>query len=152
MHIWGGKLTTYRKLAQAVLKEACDLLGVADKPWTRDAVLPGGDLPEGSAGAMERELLKQYPWLPQPLAYRFVKTYGAQAVDLLGDVTSLEDMGVNFGADFYEREVRYLVDREWAQTVEDILWRRTKMGLRLEASEVETLKQWLDENQGQAAA
>lgn len=112
-------------------------------PWTHAAALPGGDF---EATAFDRELEKlkaAYPFLSPIHARRLFRLYGTRALVLLGKATSLADLGRHFGGDLYEAEVRYLIENEWAHTAEDILWRRTKLGLRLNALEVSALESFL---------
>ena len=125
LSVFGGKITTARALAE----EALDRLGVEAPPFTATAPLPGGDLDPG----FEARLAELAGWLPAPLLRRLCRAYGTRLDRLLGDARSLDDLGRHFGAGLYESEVRYLVEREYARTADDILWRRTKLGLVLGA-------------------
>jgi glycerol-3-phosphate dehydrogenase len=90
------------------------------------------------------ELTRRYPWLPSPLAKRYVRTYGTLSYTQLSNAISVDDLGLNFGADMYAAEVNYLIKHEWALTVEDIIWRRTKLGLSLSEAEVNCLAEYVD--------
>jgi len=133
--IFGGKITTYRKLAEVATDKLCEFFPTAGTPWTHDAVLPGGNF--NSKASLQVQLKNEFPWLPPELAQRYVRTYGTACRNILDGTTSVEDMGTLFTGNLYQKEVDYLVSREWAMTAEDILWRRTKQGLY--ASGIQTL-------------
>ena len=135
INVFGGKITTYRKLSEAVLENIEALLGERGPGWTENAPLPGGDFPATGAAALRTALISEYPFLDEAFAARLVRTYGTRARAILGDATSRDGLGRHFGADLYEAEVRYLIDNEWAATARDVLWRRTKRGLRLSEAE-----------------
>ncbi|SFR74233.1 homodimeric glycerol 3-phosphate dehydrogenase (quinone) [Marinobacter daqiaonensis] len=143
LSVFGGKLTTYRKLAEVATNKLCQFFPEAGKPWTRTAVLPGGDF--DSQTVLQSELMARYPWLPDLLSSRLVRCYGTDSFHLLGGSQGIGDLGLHFLGTLYEREVQYLVNQEWAMTVEDILWRRTKQGLYASPQQVEGLATWLDE-------
>lgn len=139
INVFGGKLTTARKLAEHMLQKIEEKLGRKGAPWTHAAALPGGDFQDV---AFEQELQKlqaAYPFLAPAHARRLFRLYGTRARTLLGKAASLADLGRHFGADLYEAELRYLAEHEWARTAEDLLWRRTKLGLRLSAEEAAAL-------------
>ncbi|MBV2142348.1 glycerol-3-phosphate dehydrogenase [Falsochrobactrum sp. TDYN1] len=143
IHVFGGKLTTARKLAEHMLEKIERRLGRKAAPWTYAAPLPGGDFPE-TAFEQELEKLKAaYPFLSPAHARRLFRLYGTRAGILLGSAASHADLGEYFGADLYAAEVRYLIENEWARKAEDVLWRRTKLGLRLNASEVSVLETFM---------
>jgi glycerol-3-phosphate dehydrogenase len=127
--IYGGKLTTYRKLAQHVLRKILPRLGREPKKWTSKAPLPGGDMPGADFAAFLRALGAEFPFLPPELAARYARLYGTRTRALLGGARSLAELGECVGADLYEREIAFLRETEWAATADDILWRRTKLGL-----------------------
>jgi glycerol-3-phosphate dehydrogenase len=105
--------------------------------------LPGGDLgPDGMPG-LAAALKREFPWLPAGQARRYARLYGTRARLLLGTARALADLGAHFGADLYQREIDFLIETEWARTAEDILWRRTKLGLRLDATAVARLEAYL---------
>jgi glycerol-3-phosphate dehydrogenase len=112
-------------------------------PWTATAPLPGGDLPEGGAAALAAALLAERPWLGAERAARLARSYGSEALRLLGEARRPEDLGRDFGAGLSQREVDWLVAEEWALTAEDILWRRTKLGLFLQPAAQAALAQHL---------
>ncbi|MFT6772572.1 MAG: glycerol-3-phosphate dehydrogenase [Paracoccaceae bacterium] len=132
LNIFGGKITTYRRLAEAALEK---LVPFTAKParWTAGAPLPGGDFPIDGAGALADGLRAAYAFLSPRWAQRLVRAYGTDARLILGDATDPADLGENFGADLTAAEVRWLMSREWARTTDDVLWRRTKLGLKLDA-------------------
>ncbi|MEO0497809.1 MAG: glycerol-3-phosphate dehydrogenase [Pseudomonadota bacterium] len=145
VNIFGGKITTYRKLAESMLEEIEDILGKRGARWTEGATLPGGDFPTDGFEAKVAELRSKYAFLDDELARRLVRLYGMAAFALMGDATDQADMGHHFGSDLYEREVRYQMDHEWSQTAEDVLWRRTKRGLRLSADQAKALDDWMSD-------
>ena len=142
LSVLGGKLTTYRRLAEQAGDQLCELLNHPSRAWTADAVLPGGDFPDQPT--LLADLHKLYPWLPESLARRFARSYGTLTHELLGDCSSMDGMGRHFGADLYAREVRYLIQHEWALTSDDVLWRRSKLGLRLKPSAAAVLQDFMD--------
>lgn len=129
LSVYGGKITTYRKLSESAVTEICKYFPKATAPWTKDAPIPGGDFE--SQDSLLQKLEVANPFLPISLLKRYVRTYGTHSYLILQDVFSLDDMGENFGAGLFAQEINYLVKSEWAMTADDILWRRTKMGLRL---------------------
>jgi glycerol-3-phosphate dehydrogenase len=143
LNVFGGKLTTYRRLGEHALEKIGAAIGVKGKPWTAKSSLPGGDFPAQGYEAEVGSLKSRYPFLAVSLARRLVRRYGTLAGKLLGDISSIEGLGRNFGSDLYEVEVRYLVAEEWARTAADILWRRSKKGLYLSAQEVLALDEYL---------
>ena len=142
LSVLGGKLTTYRRLAEQAGDQLCELLNHPSRAWTADAVLPGGDFPDQPT--LLADLHKLYPWLPDHMARRFARSYGTLTHELLGDCSSMDGMGRHFGADLYAREVRYLIQHEWALTSDDVLWRRSKLGLRLKPSAAAVLQDFMD--------
>ena len=129
MSIYGGKLTTYRKLAEAALDALRPHFPSMPKPWTERDTLPGGDIPTPTRAEWIGELTQRYAGLPAPLVTDVVKRHGRLALDVLGDAKTPSDLGVDYGNQLTEREVAYLVEREWARSADDVLWRRTKAGL-----------------------
>jgi glycerol-3-phosphate dehydrogenase len=142
LSVFGGKITTYRKLAEAATDAICRYFPGAGEPWTRSAPLPGGDF--SSADALQQTYATRYPWLPDNIRRRFVRTYGTLTERILRDCKSIEDLGQSFGAGLHAREVEYLVTEEWARCVDDILWRRTKLGLHLQSADNRALQAYLD--------
>jgi glycerol-3-phosphate dehydrogenase len=130
LDVFGGKLTTHRRLSEEAVEKIDTVLGKHGKPWTKGAKLPGGDFaPTDFAGEVSRTA-GRYPGLPVKLITRLVRLYGTKTAVLLGDAKIVADLGADFGAGLSAREVDYLVAHEWARTADDILWRRTKLGLR----------------------
>jgi len=148
LNIFGGKLTTYRRLAEHALEKIGAAIGAKGKPWTAGSHLPGGDFGAQRFDAQVKTLLSRYSFLDERHAERLVKNYGTKAVDLLGSATDVSGLGRHFGGTLYECEVRWLVENEWAFSAEDILWRRTKQGLRLSKDEAAALDEFLAELTG----
>jgi glycerol-3-phosphate dehydrogenase len=128
--IYGGKITTYRKLAEAALKKLADIFAPTT-PWTERAPLPGGDFPYNGIETQISLALRKWPFLTETHAERLVRAYGTRIGDVLGKAENYEALGVRFGADLTEAEVRYLMTREFALEADDVLWRRSKLGLRV---------------------
>jgi glycerol-3-phosphate dehydrogenase len=148
LSVFGGKITTYRHLAQEAVDLMADRLPALSGPaWTATKALPGGDFAIDGAPALTEALAKRYPFLEPAWAVRLVRAYGTQAFTILGNAKSLGDCGEHFGHGLTEAEVRHLAEREWAQTAEDVLWRRSKVGLHFTADEVAKLGQWLSRQQ-----
>lgn len=142
LSVLGGKITTYRRLAEQATDQLCDLLNRPARPWTADSVLPGGDFPDQAT--LMADLRKLYPWLPESMAQRFSHSYGTLTHELLQDCSSMDDMGRHFGADLYGQEVHYLIQNEWAINADDVLWRRSKLGLRIKPGGVAALQDFMD--------
>ncbi|ACA16440.1 FAD dependent oxidoreductase [Methylobacterium sp. 4-46] len=150
LSVFGGKITTYRRLAEAALEQLRDHLGAARAPaWTARARLPGGDFPATGYAALAAAIRREYPFLDPAHAARLVRAYGTEAREILQGASGPADLGRVFGADLTEREVRYLMRREWAVGAEDVLWRRSKLGLRLSPAEAAALDGFM---RGDAAA
>lgn len=127
LSVFGGKITTYRRLAERALEKLEHVLRPERKAWTATSALPGGDVPANYASMLS----ERHASLPADLIGRLVKTYGTRAERVLGDAVSVDDLGEHFGSGLYAREIDYLIEHEWARTAEDVLWRRTKLGLQL---------------------
>jgi len=143
LNVFGGKITTYRRLAETALEKITPFFPKAGKPWTAGVPLPGGNFPVDGVGALTLRLAAKYPFLSAAWVTRLVKAYGLDAFDVLGDAKAEADLGQNFGANLTEREVNWLVENEFARTAEDIVWRRSKLGLRLTTQEIDVLDAWL---------
>lgn len=143
LSVFGGKITTYRRLAQEALNLLSPLLDNHKPGWTAKAHLPGGDLPNGNFNTFLTEVRHQYPWLPETLATRYAHNYGSRITQLLKGITCIADLGEELSLGLFEQEARYLVDHEWALQVDDILWRRTKLGLDSTSESRARLQQWL---------
>ena len=146
LNIFGGKITTYRRLAEAALEKLGPRLGGIAQPWTAGATLPGGDFPWDGAEALTDELASRHSYLERPHLRRLVRAYGTRSKRLLEGVERNEDLGRCFGADLYEREVAYLMDQEWARRARDVVWRRSKLALRMSAEEIAALDDWMAEH------
>jgi glycerol-3-phosphate dehydrogenase len=148
LSIYGGKITTYRRLAEAALEKLSPWLNgvAAQQGWTAKSPLPGGDLDVSAVGALSAELARSYPFLSPSHAGRLAHAYGTRAVKVLGNAKTMADLGQAFGATLTESEVRYLIAAEWACTADDIVWRRSKLGLRLSAAEVSAIDDWIAAN------
>lgn len=147
LSVFGGKITTYRKLAEAALAALAPHLPTMGKPWTAETPLPGGDI--GDPASYEAQLLTKYPFLDAAQARRFARTYGSLCQTFLDGRDSQSALGLAFGAGLTAAEVDYLVDQEWARSLEDILWRRTKLALHLDTVGVRRLSAYLDTLTGQ---
>ncbi|MBD9374858.1 glycerol-3-phosphate dehydrogenase [Rhizobium sp. ARZ01] len=143
LNVFGGKLTTYRRLAEAALDKIGEAIGQRGEKWTATSRLPGGDFGVEDFGAEVAKLSSRYPFLTAQHARRLVRLYGTRATAMLAGATSIEDLGHHFGSDLYELEVRWLMKEEWARHAEDVLWRRTKRGLHLTADEAEALESYM---------
>ena len=143
LSVFGGKITTYRRLAEQAVDLLAARLGSRAAPWTHRAILPGGDLPEGSFAAFLRVVERRYGWLPPPLRVRYASAYGTALHRLLGTAAALADLGPEIFPGLYEREAEYLCREEWAVTSVDILWRRTKLGLHAPPERAQQLDDWL---------
>ncbi|MEE8270704.1 MAG: glycerol-3-phosphate dehydrogenase [Alphaproteobacteria bacterium] len=143
LSIYGGKITTYRKLAEHALAKLKRHLPAMGPAWTETATLPGGDLPAGDFDRFVAGLRATFDFLPADLARRLARLYGTLCLKFLDGAVRIDDLGEAFGAGLYEREVAYLVDHEWARGVDDILWRRTKLGLAMPAEGRDRLESWL---------
>ncbi|KJE36342.1 glycerol-3-phosphate dehydrogenase [Thalassospira sp. HJ] len=139
LHVFGGKITTYRKLAEHALEIISKELGAKDTPWTANAVLPGGDFPNASYEAAFADYAARYDWMDAMMLKRLLRAYGTRIEQIIGDAKGVGDLGKCYGHDLYEAEVRYLIDNEWVQGINDLIWRRSKLGLRLTGDQVADL-------------
>jgi len=151
INVFGGKLTTSRRLAESVLEKIEEVLGKKGPAWTKSATLPGGDFGPKSFDAELRRLGMDYPQMNAGLLRRMMRLYGTRAKAVLGTARSEADLGTHFGADLYAAEVDYLVANEWARTAQDILWRRTKLGLKVGAEDATRLEEYLAAQDGSRA-
>ena len=140
LSIFGGKITTYRKLAEHALDRLLPHLRRGEGAWTGRAPLPGGAMPGADFEAFLADLQQRLPWLPNPR--RLARAYGTEVDRLVGDAKSADDLGRDFGFGFTERELAYLVEREWARMPDDVLWRRSKLGLHLSAEAKTDIAEW----------
>lgn len=147
LSVFGGKITTYRHLAAEAMRKLAPWMpqaGAAD--WTATASLPGGDFPKTGLPDLIADLRRDYPFLLAEDADRIGRAYGTLARRWLGRAETPDDLGTDFGHGLTEAEVNYLKDREWAQTAEDVLWRRTKLGLRMTAAQTARLRARMEEH------
>lgn len=146
LSVFGGKITTYRHLAAEAVEQLQPFLpALKGGDWTGGAALPGGDFGVNEAPAKVAELAQRYPFLPQGLGHRLIRLYGTRALAILGDAASLADLGEDFGHGLTAAEVDYLVEHEWAREPDDILWRRTKLGLHFTPEQTARLAAYLAE-------
>lgn len=143
LSVLGGKITTYRALAETALAMLRPAIGGSAAPWSAAATLPGGDLPHGSLAEFNREAVRRWPFLTPRHVRRLACAYGTRMEQVLGGAGTGADLGETFGADLTAAEVDYLRAHEWAASADDILWRRTKLGLRLQPADVERLDRYL---------
>ena len=146
LSVYGGKITTYRRLAEQAVNLLTEPLDFERRAWTRDAPLPGGDIPGADIDGFTTRCTERYPWVPEALLRHYVRHYGTEVHALLAGCASTGDLGEHFGAGLYAAEVEYLVEHEWARTPEDILWRRTKKGLRVSDDGVRRLRSFLGDS------
>ena len=143
LNIFGGKLTTFRRLSEEALERIEAVLGVRGKPWTKGSKLPGGDFPPTGFARLMLDLDAKYPGFPRALIARLARQYGTLTSAILDGAASPAELGEDFGGGLSAREVDYLMDREWALSAKDVLWRRTKVGLRVGAEETARLSAYM---------
>jgi len=143
LSVFGGKITTYRKLAEHALTKLEHWFPDMQPAWTAGTPLPGGELPQGWEKFTEVELRARYPWLSDPLRRALARRHGAAVPEVVADAHALGDLGTYFGAELFAREIDYLIEHEWARTAEDILYRRTKTGLHLTADQRSAVAQYV---------
>jgi glycerol-3-phosphate dehydrogenase len=150
LSVFGGKITTYRRLAMEALEKLKIGGGSAGADWTGRTPLPGGEFPVEGIDALRAKLAADYAFLDGDQADRLVRSYGARAWSMLGGASRAEDLGEDFGAGLTEREVDYLIDQEWAMNAEDVVWRRSKLGLWLSLSQKERIDAYMQAKTGTA--
>jgi glycerol-3-phosphate dehydrogenase len=138
--VYGGKITTYRRLAEEAMGKLAPHLPGATGPWTAGAALPGGDIAIEGLPALHAEIAGRAPWLSEREVHRLVRLYGTEARTILGDATTPADLGRTFGGGLTEAELAHLMDREWACMAADVVWRRTKLGLVLQEDQLAALE------------
>jgi glycerol-3-phosphate dehydrogenase len=143
LNIFGGKLTTYRRLAEAALEKLGPYFPGMKKPWTAHAPLPGGDFPVADRPELIKKLNKEYPFLSFDDIDRLFRQYGLDAWKILGDAKETKDLGRAFGGGLSEREVIWQINHEFASCADDVVWRRTKLGLDLSKHEISALDVWI---------
>lgn len=146
LNIFGGKITTHRRLAEHALDKLRPFFPAMKPAWTARAPLPGGNFQLEDKPKLEADLRARHPYLRAPCAERMIKAYGTDAFAILGDSTSPEALGRDFGATLTEAELRWLMTYEFARHADDVIWRRSKLGLRMTPEEVEALEAWMQAN------
>ena len=141
--VFGGKLTTYRILAEAVMQKLLHVDNRYARTWTADKPLPGGDIPNGDFKAFVAVQTQAYPWLHPYVLYRYARAYGTRMDRFLEGAKSTDDLGVYYGDDVYEAEIVYLIRYEFAREAEDILWRRSKLGVHVSEKTMKALEKAL---------
>jgi glycerol-3-phosphate dehydrogenase len=140
--VYGGKITTYRRLAEDALARLSHFFP-RSQPWTAKGPLPGGDFIYDGLETLIERTQRTWPFLTADHARRLTCAYGTRVTNVLKTAAKLEDLGTHFGADLTATEVRYLMDKEWAETADDVLWRRSKLGLRLSEAQRTALDQFM---------
>jgi glycerol-3-phosphate dehydrogenase len=146
LSVFGGKITTCRKLSEEVVDMLKQPMGFRAPAWTANATLPGGDIKDADFTEFRANCRQQYSWLDESLLFDYTRNYGSDIESLLENCSQIDDLGKNFGGGLYEREVCYLIENEWAETAEDILWRRSKKGLRVSDKSSLDLQNYMDNN------
>lgn len=143
LNVFGGKITTYRRLAEGALEKLSPYFPQAKAAWTARVPLPGGDFPVGDVGRLTTELRQAHPFLTAYWAARLIRAYGVEASVLLNGAQSAADLGIDFGETLTEAEVRWLMAHEFAKAAADIVWRRTKLGLRMGSAQIAALDEYM---------
>jgi glycerol-3-phosphate dehydrogenase len=143
LSVFGGKITTYRRLAEHAIEKLAPWFTGMGPAWTGQSPLPGATIPHGDGARFAQRLQERYAGLPRTLLEELARRHGALAYDVLGNATSVSDLGEHLGAELYAREIDYLIEHEWATAAEDVLWRRTKAGLQLDARQREAVARYL---------
>jgi glycerol-3-phosphate dehydrogenase len=152
LSVFGGKITTYRRLAEHALEKLAPFFDTAGRSWTATETLPGGDVPDLDIARFLATLKAQYPFLPPDLAGRLGRSYGTRARLILRGADGLADLGEDFGGGLHRAELDYLAAEEWARTEEDVLWRRSKLGLHVPPGTAEKIAAYFAANAVRAAA
>lgn len=145
INIFGGKITTFRRLAESMLEKIEDTIGAKGKPWTAEGTLPGGDFAPSEYDAKVTKLVAEYPFLAQNYAARLVRSYGTNAWKIVAGSKKMEDLGAQFAHTMTEAEIRYLIENEWVTCADDVLWRRSKLGIRYSIDEIKQLEDWFSQ-------
>jgi glycerol-3-phosphate dehydrogenase len=146
LSVFGGKITTFRRLAEEAMDQLLPALDAAEsvrRHWTGSTAIPGGNFGELDFAGYVSELTRTRAWLPRALAERYVRAYGTRVLRVLANATSLDDLGIEVAPSVFEAELSYLVQEEWAVSAEDVLWRRSKLGLHLDADSQQSIARWL---------
>jgi glycerol-3-phosphate dehydrogenase len=149
LNVFGGKITTFRRLSEHALQKLKPFFPEASGDWTKTAHMPGGDIANADFESFAAEQTQRYAWLAPTHVRRLARAYGTRMGRVIGDARAIGDLGRHFGGDLYEAEVRYLKDQEWAVAAEDVLWRRSKLGLHVPSGTADALRAWFAD-QGRA--
>ncbi|WP_306004441.1 glycerol-3-phosphate dehydrogenase [Aquicoccus porphyridii] len=149
LNVFGGKITTYRRLAESAMEKLGAVFADMPGPWTAGVPLPGGDFPVDGVEDLIARLMRDYPFLEGGEARRMVRAYGTEAWEMLGDARARDDLGRDFGGTLSARELRWLMRHEFARRAEDVVWRRSKRGLRMSVEEIAMLDAWMREQDGE---
>jgi len=152
LNVFGGKITTYRRLAESALEKLGPCFPQSTGKWTAGVALPGGDFPVDGVAALISDLRRSYPFLDAYWAGRLVRAYGTEARLILGTARTPADLGRSFGATLTEAELRWLITHEYARTAQDVVWRRTKLGLRLTLDRIAEIDAFMTREHDRAAA
>jgi len=152
LSIFGGKITTYRKLAEEVIELLAKPLGLTQPKWTDTPALPGGDMPNADFHGWLKSAGQTYGFLPEDLLLRYGRRYGTRLKTLVGPAQSLADLGENLGDDVYTAELEYLIRHEWAMVADDVLWRRSKLGMHISDETRQRVVEWFEKRDGAATA
>ena len=144
LNVFGGKITTFRELAERGMHKLKHIFPQMGPDWTATASLPGGDMPNADYESFINSARDAFPWMPRELLQHYGRRYGTRVKEIVGAATSVEGLGRHFGSHLYEAEVRYLVGKEWAMTAEDVIWRRTKHQLHLSAEQIRDFQAWFN--------
>jgi glycerol-3-phosphate dehydrogenase len=151
LNVFGGKITTFRRLSEHALQKLKPFFPQARGDWTKTAHMPGGDIANADFESFAAEQARHYGWLTPAHVRRLCRAYGTRIGRVIGDARSIGDLGRHFGGDLYEAEVRYLKDQEWAAAAEDVLWRRSKLGLHVPPDTAHALRAWFADEGRHAA-
>ncbi len=145
INVFGGKITTYRKLSESMMEKIEALIGVRSASWTASSHLPGGDFEVADYDLLVSKLEQEFEFLDSLLAKRLIRSYGTNAWTLMKGALNIEDMGQDFGGTLSAREIEYLMKHEWAECAEDVVWRRTKLGIRLDENLIAVIDEWMQQ-------
>ena len=143
LSVYGGKITTYRKLAEHALAKLSQHMNIPGEAWTVDAPLPGGDIADADFARFLWDAGERHIWIPPEMLLRLGRAYGTRIDKVVGTAAALEGLGEHFGGDLYEAELEYLVAHEFARTADDVLWRRSKLGMHLSEQATDSVARWL---------
>lgn len=146
INIFGGKITTYRRLAESMLEKIQDEIGSKGAPWTKESILPGGEFGVSAFDSLLSKVRSQYSFLEPAQSERLVRSYGSKVFDILQEAKVPQDLGQDFGHGLTESEIRYLIGNEWAQIADDVLWRRSKLGIRFTKQQTADVEAYMSKN------